>query len=407
MELSKIKIGLGDSAPVYDIKDTTYTFAGGTNKITVTPKDGEAYDVSITPSIANNVTGSSLTADTVVLGNGSSAVKTSSKTIATSVTNVDTTIPTSKAVVSYVASQISGALTSALTYKGSVSALPTTDLATGNVYVIGTAGTYDGQAMEVGDYLIYNGSGWDKINGENQVENKGANLATPGSSATIATVDGTNITVTTPSDWEVTDTNTTYKFTIGTTTNGDANGVSLGTLKSETAAANGTALSLVTTGEKAAWNAKTSNSGTVTKVSTGVGLTGGDITSSGTVKAKLKSETASTLDSAAMGSTASRQYAVGVDKSGYLSVNIPWTDTTVTSVANHYTATGASAGTKSASGATGSNGTTVQVVTGVTTDAAGHVTAVTSGAATDTVPMYSYDSTSETMTFYNFAQYSA
>lgn len=71
---------------------------------------------------------------------------------------------------------------------------------------------------------------------------------------------------------------------------------------------------------------KTDNAGTVTKVSTGVGLTGGDVTTTGTIKAKLKSETASTLDSAAMGSTASRQYAVGVDKSGYLSVNIPWTD---------------------------------------------------------------------------------
>lgn len=71
----------------------------------------------------------------------------------------------------------------------------------------------------------------------------------------------------------------------------------------------------------------TSNTGTVTSVATGVGLTGGTITGSGTIKAKLKSETASTLDSTAMGSTASRQYAVGVDKSGYLSVNIPWTDT--------------------------------------------------------------------------------
>ena len=58
--------------------------------------------------------------------------------------------------------------------------------------------------------------------------------------------------------------------------------------------------------------------GTVTSIATGVGLTGGTITTSGTIKTKLKSETASTLDSAAMGATASRQYAVGVDKNGYL-----------------------------------------------------------------------------------------
>lgn len=39
-------------------KDTTYTFAGGTNKFTVTPLGGSAQTVNITPSIANNITGS-------------------------------------------------------------------------------------------------------------------------------------------------------------------------------------------------------------------------------------------------------------------------------------------------------------------------------------------------------------
>lgn len=110
------------------------------------------------------------------------------------------------------------------------------------------------------------------------------------------------------------------------------------TYESKAAASGGTAVSLVTTGEKYTWNSKTSNTGTVTKVSTGVGLTGGDITTTGTVKAKLKSETASTLASAAMGSTANRQYAVGVDKDGYLSVNVPWaadTDTHVTNTLNN------------------------------------------------------------------------
>lgn len=64
----------------------------------------------------------------------------------------------------------------------------------------------------------------------------------------------------------------------------------------------------------------------VTSVATGAGLTGGTITGTGTIKAKLKSETAHTADSATPTNTASRQYAVGVDKSGYLSVNVPWTD---------------------------------------------------------------------------------
>ncbi len=38
--------------------NTTYAFEGGTNKFTVTPSDGTAYDVTITPSITNNITGS-------------------------------------------------------------------------------------------------------------------------------------------------------------------------------------------------------------------------------------------------------------------------------------------------------------------------------------------------------------
>lgn len=70
----------------------------------------------------------------------------------------------------------------------------------------------------------------------------------------------------------------------------------------------------------------TTNTGTVTSVATGAGLTGGPITGSGTIKAALKSETKSSLTADAMGSTASRQYAVGLDSDGNLSVNIPWED---------------------------------------------------------------------------------
>ena len=62
----------------------------------------------------------------------------------------------------------------------------------------------------------------------------------------------------------------------------------------------------------------------VTSVATGAGLTGGPVTSTGTVKANLKSEAASVLGASSKGSTADREYAVGVDKDGYLSVNIPW-----------------------------------------------------------------------------------
>lgn len=41
--------------------NTTYTFTGGTNKFTVTPSGGTAQDVTVTPSITNNITGSGTT----------------------------------------------------------------------------------------------------------------------------------------------------------------------------------------------------------------------------------------------------------------------------------------------------------------------------------------------------------
>ncbi len=66
----------------------------------------------------------------------------------------------------------------------------------------------------------------------------------------------------------------------------------------------------------------TSNGGTVTKVSTGIGLTGGDITDSGTIKVNLNSET-----SLGTIGTTDKLYAVGVDASGELAVKVPWTNT--------------------------------------------------------------------------------
>ena len=73
------------------------------------------------------------------------------------------------------------------------------------------------------------------------------------------TAGGNTFVFKTPAD---SDKNTTYNFTIGDTTKGDtgSSAVNLGVLKSETAVLNGTALSLVTTGEKYTWNNKLSQS---------------------------------------------------------------------------------------------------------------------------------------------------
>ena len=70
-----------------------------------------------------------------------------------------------------------------------------------------------------------------------------------------------------------------------------------------------------------------SKTGTVTKVSTGAGLTGGDITTTGTIKANLNSET-----SLGTIGTTSKLYAVGVDANGKLAVNVPWENTTSSTI---------------------------------------------------------------------------
>lgn len=192
---------------------------------------------------SNMVTGSSLTANNIIVGNGNSAIKDSGVSIETAVTvSSDSVIPTSKAIATYVTEQ----MTSALTYKGSISSNNTLKppYKTGDVWVVSVAGTYAGKACEVGDYLIANktvtagtsvtNADWDAINGENQVENKSATLAW-NSAVTIATIDGTNITAKLPANpntnnWRNVKVNGTEKLTTATTsgsldiTSGSTNG---------------------------------------------------------------------------------------------------------------------------------------------------------------------------------------
>ena len=206
----------------------------------------------------NLVLGTGLTTDKIVLGNSGGNVKTSSKGISTSAPNPssdDTTIPTSKAVWDAL-----GSMSGALKYKGTIASSggTVTDLpaahSVGDVYVVKTAGTYAGKACEVGDYIICNTDGttanndhWDVLNGENQVENKSASLAAAGSSATVATIDGTDITVTTPSSWTGLDKVGTITK-VGNTTSGDvtvsvtSGGATIGTTATTIATIGGVAV---------------------------------------------------------------------------------------------------------------------------------------------------------------------
>lgn len=97
-------------------------------------------------------------------------------------------------------------ITGAMVYKGVVDgthALPTTNITAGWTYVVAASGTYAGQACEVGDMIIaketkasgVTNSDWNVINGENQVSNKGITVQAGAGLQTVATVDGTDITV--------------------------------------------------------------------------------------------------------------------------------------------------------------------------------------------------------------------
>ena len=145
------------------------------------------------------------------------------------------TLPTKK----YVDDAVAGAfadVAAALKYKGTIgtsgtiTALPASH-DVGDVWVVSSAGTYAGKACEVGDYIVCNTKGtaandahWDVLNGENQVSDKAATLTVPytttaSSATTIATVDGTNITLKTQHAAVTTD--TTKPLTDITASHGD------------------------------------------------------------------------------------------------------------------------------------------------------------------------------------------
>lgn len=160
--------------------NTTYTFKGGTNQFTVTPSNGTAQTVSVTPNIANNVTGSDLKANTIILGNGNSGVKNSGKTIVTTLGSDDTTLPTSKAVKAAI-----DAIPEPMIFKGTlgkdgtITSLPAAAASNeGYTYKVITAGTYASQYAKIGDVFISNGSSWNLIPSGDEPSGTVTNIAT-------------------------------------------------------------------------------------------------------------------------------------------------------------------------------------------------------------------------------------
>ena len=260
-----------------------------------------AADISNWNSKTSNtgtVTGSGLTTDKIIAGNNGTSIKATAYTITQRIPSSggDTLIPT----YTVVSDAINTALTTVLKYKGTigtsgdVTSLPSTH-AVGDVYVVSTASTYAGKACEVGDYIICktasstaNNAHWDVVNGENQVSNKSASLASAGSSVSIATVDGTDITISTPASWTGVDkTGTITGISMNGASKGTSGNVDLGTVITAVSF-NGTAATVsngsvsisesdpvfsasaaagISAADITNWNSKTSNTGTITGIS--------------------------------------------------------------------------------------------------------------------------------------------
>lgn len=248
--------------------NTTYTFKGGTNQFTVTPSNGTAQTVSVTPSIANNVTGSDLTANTIILGNGNSGVKKSGKTIVTTLGSDDTTLPTSKAVKAAI-----DALPEPMIFKGTlgkdgtITSLPAAAASNeGYTYKVITDGKYAQQSAKIGDVFISNGSSWNLIPSGNEPSGTVTNVATgTGLTGGPITSSGTISHADTSSQASVSNNGRTYIQSITLDGMGHVTGISSATetvtntdttYSSKSEANGGTDVSLVTTGEKYNWNRK-------------------------------------------------------------------------------------------------------------------------------------------------------
>ena len=172
----KVKIGDGFTA----WNDLNYvggdaiviTTSGSGNTVVGISSATDANGVTTyTLTLGNRLTGSGLTADTILLGNGSYAVKTSSKKIVTTLGSDDTTVPTSKAVATAISTQVA----SAVQYLGTISAVASLSTSAGKGDFYRASADVTG-VWHAGDIIIaeknnpsanVDGTNWSVIHGEN------------------------------------------------------------------------------------------------------------------------------------------------------------------------------------------------------------------------------------------------
>lgn len=221
------------------------------------------------------------------------------------------------------------------------------------IYINGTASSSENYTLPAGSYLtFYSGSAY-HFRTDGKIPGTVASAASLASAVTIITdLESTEAaTFEGNADVEpgVKGTLPVSKGGTGATTAEDARAnlgaASTGHTHSE---ATTTYAGFMSADDKKKLNSATSNTGTVTSVATGVGLTGGTITSSGTIKANLLSETKLSNAATAATETANRVYPVALDKNGYLAVNVPWSADDTNTVPQAYCDTAAATAAKAA-----------------------------------------------------------
>lgn len=306
--------------------NTTYTFASGTNGFTVTPSNGSAQTVTITPSISNNVTYTgTMTANQVVTVSNGGIVKSSGFTIATSV-------PANAKFTDTTYSVFSAATASTAGSTGLVPApaagKQTSFLRGDGTWVVPTNTTY-AQATSTTLGLVKIGfpeSGKNypvELNSSGQMFVNVPWTDTVGGSGTV-----TSVAMTVPTGLSISGSPITtsgilalsltsgYKIPLDASLNNFQTAYSWGNHASA---------------------GYTKNTGTVTSVTLtqGEGITvsssGTAITTTGSRTITLNAAAASTLGGVKIGYTTNgKNYKVQLDASNNAYVNVPWTDTNTT-----------------------------------------------------------------------------
>lgn len=142
-KLSSATTGAGNVVTDIAVNDHEITFTKGITALTAVTATGDSY---LNASVAGN------SAISISLANVADA--------GTDITNASTTgaVADAYAVKEYV----NGIVSSSVNYKGATSSVPA-EAVTGDLYIADSTFTVDGKNVEVGDFIIYDGTKWDVI----------------------------------------------------------------------------------------------------------------------------------------------------------------------------------------------------------------------------------------------------